>query len=99
VQGILLLISGSVIKGAIARAMNAAGAQMMAFGEGGAAPRAVRINGVPMQLRVQTIHGHSARALMDRFAARCRQHNGRMFEELLKAEQSTFTSDSISSAR
>lgn len=86
-----LLISALLVRhvGAqIQSVMLSVGSQMMRVGELGplVEPRTIRLNGAQIRLRVQTAPKKKVKDVLDAFHQRCRERNGRFYEQLTAKE-------------
>jgi hypothetical protein len=97
-----LLVTGLLAHGVRAQLQDlvqSTGAQMMQLAgtpaENGV-PRTLRLNGAQIRLRAQRLPGRTLEDVLDQFQARCRAHNGRFFEQLQQApETSTWSEKQI----
>jgi hypothetical protein len=86
-QTVVTLILARAVHAEVQNLLMSSGAQMMQLGKelGAATPRTLRLNGAQMRLRVQSSSTYTLPEVLDEFEARCREHNGRFYEQLRSA--------------
>jgi hypothetical protein len=83
-QIMITLVVAHRVHADVQNLMLSVGSQMMQLGERvpAAPPRTIRLNGAQIRLRVQHVPGLSLSEVLDHFQARCRDTNGRFYEQL-----------------
>jgi hypothetical protein len=86
-QAVVTVIFARAVHAEVQDLMLSAGAQMMQLGRelDALTPRTLRVNGAQIRLRVQSSSQHTLPQVLDEFEARCREHNGRFYEQLREA--------------
>lgn len=95
VQTLGTLLMVRAVRAEVQDLMLSVGSQMMQLGErvGHSQPRTIRLNGAQVRLRVEHSPTLTLAQVLDLFEKRCREHNGRFYEQLEEQRSERALSD------